>query len=254
MNLNNPTNQPCVSVVIPAHNEETLLQETLKGLLAQRALPYEVIVVDNASTDKTHQIAYSYKKLFQNKQIRFSVLKEQRLGSAFARNTGFLKATSPIIASLDADAIPRPDWTRNIIRHFTRFDSVAVTGIPVMRDAPYLIRLITEYNWYKYLTLLLKYIFGFQTITTATSAIRKNAYLKTKGFDGNITVTHGLDDTALSKELSRIGPVRVDTSIKVDASFRRYETPKKALLSTLDRMRGWIAISKNNTPNGCKKT
>ena len=62
-----------ISVVIPAYNEEILLPLTLKGLFVQQKMPDEVIVVNNASTDKTEQVAKSFIQKFKAKGYHFSL-------------------------------------------------------------------------------------------------------------------------------------------------------------------------------------
>jgi cellulose synthase/poly-beta-1,6-N-acetylglucosamine synthase-like glycosyltransferase len=234
-----------VSVVIPTHNEQERLSKMLTGLLNQKTKPHEVIVVDNKSSDKTKQIALSCANKFKSKGITYKVVSEKKLGCAFARNKGFYLAKSPIIASTDADTIPHKDWIANIVRHFDKNDSVAVTGITVIKDSSLIVEYLSRVNWYKYLTLILRVIFGFQTITTANAAIRSNAFKKVSGFDTRCTSPDDLDDSEISSRLSKIGAIRVDTAIRVDGSFRRYQPLTRAVTSSFQRLKSWLRISKN---------
>ena len=89
--------EPHLSVVIPAYNEEQYLPACLRALRQQKdAPPFEVIVVDNASTDSTACIAG---------QFGAHVVAEPRKGVARARQSGFEAARAPIVASTDADTI-----------------------------------------------------------------------------------------------------------------------------------------------------
>lgn len=237
--------KPQVSVVIPAFNEEGYLSKALGGLINQNVKPDEVIIVDNNSVDKTKEIALSYAKKFKNKGIKYIVVKEEKPGSSYARNKGFFMAKSPIIASMDADTIPHRNWIGNIIRHFDKNDSVAVTGITIIKDSSNLIEYLSNTNWYKYLTMILKAVYGFQTITTANAAIKADAFRKVSGFDVGYCFPDDLEDTELSSRLCEIGNVRMDTSLRSDGSFRRYQPITKAFSSSLRRIRSWIRISNN---------
>jgi glycosyltransferase involved in cell wall biosynthesis len=84
-----------VAVVIPCHNFGRYLAEAIASALAQTAPPREVIVVDDASTDDTADVAARY-------PVRY-LRHPQPRGAAAARNTGWRAATAPLIAFLDAD-------------------------------------------------------------------------------------------------------------------------------------------------------
>lgn len=93
-----------VSVIIPAYNEEKLIVRALQSIEDQEFDPaeLEVIVVDNASTDKTTQVCESYYCL---NGMPHRLLKEPYLSSGKARNTGAKKARGEVLLFLDADSI-----------------------------------------------------------------------------------------------------------------------------------------------------
>jgi glycosyltransferase involved in cell wall biosynthesis len=95
-----------VSIVIPAHNEERHLWACLEAIAAQTQAVYEVIVVDNNSTDQTRQIAASFPFV--------TVVHEAKQGIVYARNTGFDAATGDIIGRIDADIVLPTDWVAHI--------------------------------------------------------------------------------------------------------------------------------------------
>lgn len=100
-----------ISVVVPAFNEEERLGACLKSLENQIEKPFEIIVVDNNSTDKTVEIA---------KKFNVKIIKETVQGRAPARNAGFNKAKGDIIARTDADTRVPPDWTKRIRESFEK--------------------------------------------------------------------------------------------------------------------------------------
>jgi glycosyltransferase involved in cell wall biosynthesis len=99
-----------VSVVIPAFNAAHTIAGTLKALQAQVDAPqFELIVVDNASTDDTAEVA---------RACGATVLHEQRRGPAAARNCGLHHAGGSIIAHLDADTVPSRRWLAELCAPF----------------------------------------------------------------------------------------------------------------------------------------
>ncbi|MEZ0167933.1 glycosyltransferase family 2 protein [Microvirga sp. TS319] len=92
------------SVIIPAYNAERFLERTLRSVLAQDYEDFEVIVVDDGSTDSTNDIASKYSKI----DHRVRLISTSNSGVAAARNTGIFAAKSEFIAFLDADDLWHP--------------------------------------------------------------------------------------------------------------------------------------------------
>ena len=92
---------PTWSVIIPARNEAETLPALLLALKAQRLQPTEIIVVDNASSDATAQVAAGHGA---------RVLHCAERGVAHARQMGLEAATGEWIATTDADSVPESDW------------------------------------------------------------------------------------------------------------------------------------------------
>lgn len=117
-----------ISIVIPVYNEQAQLAACLRTIAAQRLTPYEVIVVDNNSTDRTVQVAR-----------RFSFVKvvtAKRQGVVHARDRGFNAAQGDIIGRIDADTrLPR-DWTEQLMAIFADSTVDAVTGAIEYYDIP----------------------------------------------------------------------------------------------------------------------
>ncbi len=115
-----------ISLVIPVYNEQAYLRACLDAVAAQQVPFFEVIVVDNNSTDDTAAIAESYPFV--------RLLREPRQGVFFARNAGFNAATGDIIARTDGDTILAPDWTIQALQLFSEPALDAVSGIVSYRD------------------------------------------------------------------------------------------------------------------------
>lgn len=98
-----------VSIVIPAYNEEKYIRETLDRIGAVLSNhTYEIIVVDNASTDATRDIIRS----FCNVEL---VELQKKVTISRARNIGWAKATYEIVAFLDADVLVTETWANELI-------------------------------------------------------------------------------------------------------------------------------------------
>lgn len=110
-----------VSVIIPAYNEEKRIGSCMDALLKQDfpEASYEIIVVDNNSTDNTCHIV---------SQLPVNLLVERRKGRSFARNAGIRAASGRILAFLDADCIPAEDWLKELVAGFKDVSIGCVAG------------------------------------------------------------------------------------------------------------------------------
>ena len=109
---------PDISVIVPTYNRGRLLEPLLACLLTQETGPlqYEIVVVDNNSTDATRQIVESMAQSDPRGRLRYVV--EPRRGVSYARNTGVAETTAPVVLFLDDDGMPGPDWVRSMKRAF----------------------------------------------------------------------------------------------------------------------------------------
>jgi GT2 family glycosyltransferase len=110
---------PPISVVVCSHNGEATIEETCRGLRGLDYPRYEVIVVDDGSTDATADIA---------RRHGFRVISTQRCGLSSARNTGLEAATGDIVAYLDDDAFPDRHWLTYMARAYGTGDYAGVGG------------------------------------------------------------------------------------------------------------------------------
>jgi glycosyltransferase involved in cell wall biosynthesis len=107
-----------VSIVIPAYNEEKYIGGCLDAIAKQEYSNYEIILVDNGSSDKTIKIATDYEiEILQNASLNISGL----------RNLGASKARGNILIFIDSDCIPVKDWLFNGILRL-QDKNVGVTG------------------------------------------------------------------------------------------------------------------------------
>ena len=115
-----------VSVVVPFYNAERTLAECLEALADQDYAEYEVILVDNNSTDLSPAIAREF--LETHPDFEAQLVREQRQGVSIARNTGARLATGEIIANTDSDCLPTRSWLSELVEAFADEEIAAVAG------------------------------------------------------------------------------------------------------------------------------
>ncbi len=120
---------PRISVVVCTFNGRRTIRECLEGLKKMRYPDYEVIVVDDGSKDGTAAIA---------RECGCRVISTENRGLSAARNTGLECATGEIVAYLDDDACPDPDWLDYLAAAFrtTEYAGVGGPNIPLPDDGP----------------------------------------------------------------------------------------------------------------------
>lgn len=156
------------SVIIPAYNEGQYLGKCLESFTYQTVKPFEIIVVDNNSTDDTVAVS---------KKFPVKVIHEKKQGIAFARNAGFDAAQGDVIARCDADTIVSPDWVERIQEHFEGEKIDALSGPVRFYDAPQIVSFIMSS---KLLFHSLRFIQGYDTLIGFNMAITKEMWLKVR--------------------------------------------------------------------------
>lgn len=99
------SNPPIVSVIVPAYNAETFIAETLSSVQAQTFQDFEVIIVDDGSTDGTVEVVRSFCKA----DHRFSLIQQQNAGVSTARNAAIQQARGEWLAFVDSDDVWLPE-------------------------------------------------------------------------------------------------------------------------------------------------
>ena len=212
-------NCPRLSIVIPAYNEEKYLGACLDSLREQTFTDFEVIVVDNNSTDKTSEIAAS-----KSTTLNLRVVHESQKGIAHARARGFAEAKNEIIVSTDSDCTFPPDWLAKIAAHFDEtnpkaLSTVAVYGIGVLNYNSQFQRGLSELSFTLFLEL--NDLIGKKNVCGFNFSVRKLGYESSEKFDTSLSMA---EDVILGLDLMKQGTVQLDTSIKVFASPRRFES------------------------------
>ncbi|WP_291073469.1 glycosyltransferase [Empedobacter sp. UBA5987] len=160
------------SIVIPAHNEEDFIAITLNSLVNQTVLPYEVIVVNDHSTDKTQQIVEEFTTKYPFIKLRNILSKgEHQPGSkviqAFLKGYEIIDPNYDIIVKLDADLDIPSNYFETILTHFNQDEDIAMVGgfAYIDKDGKWILENLTDKDH----------------IRGAFKAYRKNCYEKIGG-------------------------------------------------------------------------
>ncbi len=208
-----------ISVIIPAYNEEKYIKECIESAKRQNTnLNYEIIVVNNNSTDKTKNLA---------KKCNVKVIDEKRQGVGQARKTGTENAKGEIIIHIDADTHLYPDHIEKVANHFKKDkDLVCLGGQFLFYDANLVQRILRHFLYKPTLFLGKVSTKGGLGPTGGNMAFRMDAYKKTKGFNPELNFG---EDADITLQLKKIGKVKVDLNLKCEVSVRRYKMDKKTL-------------------------
>jgi len=153
-----------VSIIVPAFNEAKILKQSLQSLLNLNYRTYEIIVVNDGSTDNTSEIAESFVGYRQGKlnQIKITLINKENGGKANALNAGIKYSNAEFVLCMDGDSQLSPDSLKRAVRHFKDQKIGAVAGN------------VKVLNRRKFLTDLqaLEYIEGLNMARSAQSYIR----------------------------------------------------------------------------------
>lgn len=137
-----------VSIIVPAHNEGKNIVRCLKSLISLNYPKYEIIVVDDGSTDDTRERVIDFiKKARASNKVRL-VRHEKNRGKAAAVNTGIRHAKYELVAVVDADSHVRKNALQKVVPHFYDARVGAVTSTIKVRNAR---NVITKLQWWEYL-------------------------------------------------------------------------------------------------------
>ena len=204
-----------VSIVIPAHNEEESIAHTLQAVCAFDYPDFEVIVVDNASSDKTGDIARTFP---------VKVVYENRKGLLFARERGRVEATGEIIANIDADCLPHKKWLSKMVHHFKNNEVAAVSGPYDYFDGKRFFRissLFLQKTAYVFMNNVLQHFKKGGVLIGGNNMIRASVLQDIGGYNTDI-LFYG-EDTNTAKRVSKKGKIIFHPNCVMKTSARRFK-------------------------------
>ncbi len=211
-----------ISFIIPAYNEKLYLPKCLASVFKMAAKAglkqgkdFEIIVVDNASTDGTAQVAQNFKGV--------KVVRENRKSLTFARQAGFENSNGELIANIDADTILTENWIEFVLKEFRNKNLAGLSGPQIFYELGRITNLGIKF-FYKMgmLSYHLSRFFKFGSLLQGGNCVvRRSALEKIGGFNRDIAF-YG-EDTDLARRLSKVGDVRFTLKMPIYASARRIQ-------------------------------
>lgn len=207
-----------ISIVIPAYNEEDRLSACLASVIDECTTgrcDIEIVVVNNASTDRTREIALSFPGII--------VVDEPEKGLVRARQAGFLASTGDLIANIDADTVMPKGWLARVVREFEKDkDLAALSGPYIYYDlspgARALVKVFYAGGYVMY--LFNQYVIRVGAMLQGGNFIvDRNALQEIGGFDTSIEF-YG-EDTDIAKRLAKVGRVKWTFGLPMYTSGRR---------------------------------
>lgn len=199
------------SIIIPAHNEEKYIAGCLESIIKYVPLSQvEVIVVDNASTDKTSQVVKTYSQV--------KLVQEPHKGLTRARQAGFKASQGEILCYLDADSRVYPEWFP-IIQNELATDPkvVCISGPYKYYDLPaYKQKMV---SFYQNVMAIQASKVTKGLVMGASFAAKRDALIKAGGFD--TTIEFYGEDADIGFRLSKIGKVKFLKHFFIYTSARR---------------------------------
>lgn len=151
---------PFVAIIVPAYNESEVIQASLASLLELRYPYYEVIAVDDGSTDETFE---KMRQLEGNHYgVRVQVFRKENSGKADTLNYGIRRTKAPIVVCMDSDSRLTPDALRYAVKRFQDPNVGAVAGN---------VKVINRHNIWTKLQAL-EYIEGLNIVRKAQGFFR----------------------------------------------------------------------------------
>lgn len=201
-----------ISLIISAYNEEKYIGDCLKSVLENLDYFSEVIVVDNASTDRTAEISKSF---------NVKVVSEMRKGVTRARQRGFLESAGELLVFIDADTRLPKGWIEKVINEFRCNDKiVCVSGPYVYYDQSVFLQFITKYFYWYALAMPIYMLVGYMAMG-GNFVIKREVMERMNGFDTDIEF-YG-DDTDSARRASAFGKVSFSPKFSIFSSNRRLD-------------------------------
>jgi len=204
-----------ISVIIPAYNEEKSILKCLDSLNRQKtSKEFEIIVVNNVSTDKTAEVINAYKT-----KVPIRIIDDPVKGRGHARYTGFANATGDIIFSTDSDTELPENWLEKLSSYFENTAVVGVTSQAKVTDLSTVSNFIFNYA-HLAIILIYKLVTGHYWFNGFSFAVRKDAYFKAGQFN---PILNTEEDVDLSNRVAKMGKIKFAREVPVVFSSRRFK-------------------------------
>ncbi|MFH1601767.1 MAG: glycosyltransferase family 2 protein [Candidatus Shapirobacteria bacterium] len=184
---------PLVSIIIPNFNGEKFINKCLGSIYQETKISFEVVVIDNGSTDKSVKLLKKQEK--KRKNLKVIALKKN-VGPAEARNIGRQNSLGHYLVILDYDTIVGPDWLGKSLKYLEKHPKIGVAQLKIIKmgtnNYDCAGEKITQFGFLSERARGAKDLGQFNRVEdifsgkTAAMIIRKNAFDRAGGFDKEI--------------------------------------------------------------------
>ncbi|MCK5342735.1 MAG: glycosyltransferase family 2 protein, partial [Candidatus Heimdallarchaeota archaeon] len=170
---------PLISIIIPTYNREKLILNALDSIFNQTFQDYEILIIDDASTDNTEQVI----KELNHSKIKYLKL-EKNSGQCIARNFGAKRAQGQFIAFLDSDDEWLPQKLENQVRIFNEGSDRlgAVYGYSYQKDVIKDETVLRDSGYFRG-NIHGKMLTGFCPPTPSLFVVKRSVFESVQGFD-----------------------------------------------------------------------
>ena len=222
-----------ISIIVPAHNEEKYIASCLEALQKQDFPKdkYEILIVNNLSTDKTREIAESMGVAVAD----FSLNK----GVGPSRQEGVKKASGQIIAFTDADTKPETDWLKKLSKDFEDPNVIGVGGKVLPEGAGVFTLFLFELYG---IFLKINLFFGKPLPWGNNMAIRRDNFEKVGGFNLNLATSEDWDIALRLQKQFPDSKFIYNTKLKVLTSNRKQASARVFLSYFWDSLNNYLNV------------
>ena len=174
-----------ISVVIPAYNCASHIEETLASVLSQTAAPYEILVINDGSTDNTAEVVSKYPQV--------KLINKPNQGPSETRNRGILESTGNWIAFLDSDDMWHTQKLEKVEKHIRENPDTDMISTAFYIGNGKDWTQITPRRLYNPQDSFFMQLYRRSFIATSSVVIKKDILLKAGSFDTKLLVAEDLD-------------------------------------------------------------
>lgn len=227
-----PSYSPLVSIIIPVKNGAATLDACLRSIKRSYYKNYEVIVVDDHSTDNTLEIARHFQCAI--------VEAEEGRGANAARNLGAKAALGDVFMFLDSDVMVNRETILGIVETLEEEYIDAVVGIYTAKH-----RHETFVSQYKNLWVRYSYMKSSPAIDWlfgAISGIKRSAFERFDGFNTELLARHGHDDIELGKRFARAN-LNIVLNMEIEVEHLKHYTLGSFIRNEFHRSAGFAELA-----------
>lgn len=189
------------AVIVPVFNGAAVITRCLDALATQSEAPFEVIIVDDGSTDGTPRVVERWAR--NHPDVNLRLVAQANAGPAAARNAGAAHASAELLLFTDADCVPTPEWAQAFTSAFAGDEPpAAAMGSYLSRQSTPAARFAQLEFEERYSLMARRPTIDF--VATYSAAYRRDVFLEAGGFDASFRRANN-EDTEFAYRLSAQG-------------------------------------------------